>query len=236
MSSTARSYKYYDFIMAAYAVVLVCSNLIGPGKLAYVNLFGFQLEYGVGNLFFPFSYIFGDVLTEVYGYARSRRVIWMGFAACAFAAVMCYFVVNVPYLPVDAYQKELQASLEYVFGNAARIVLASLAGVWAGEFTNSFVMAKMKIWTRGKALWTRTIGSTIVGQTVDSFVFYPLAFLGIWKTGDMLTAIILAILFKTVWEAILTPLTYYMVRKLKTIEQEDYYDLQTDFTPFSLQK
>ncbi|MCB0272151.1 MAG: queuosine precursor transporter [Bdellovibrionales bacterium] len=220
--------------MAFFAVVLVCSNLIGPGKLSYFNILGFRLEYGVGNLFFPFSYIFGDVLTEVYGYARSRRVIWVGFAACAFAAVMSFFVVHVPYLPVDDYQKELQNALELAFGNTGRIVLASLLAFWAGEFTNSFVLAKMKLWTKGKMLWSRTIGSTIVGQSVDSFIFYPLAFWGIWKTQDLLTATLLAIFFKVTWEAMLTPLTYFVVNKLKKLESEDYYDRDTDFTPFSL--
>lgn len=220
--------------MAAFAVVLVCSNLIGPGKLSYFDIFGFRLEYGVGNLFFPFSYIFGDILTEVYGYARSRRVIWMGFAACVFGAVMSFFVVRVPYLPVDNYQIELQNALELAFGNTARIVLASLIAFWAGEFSNSFVMAKMKIWTRGKMLWSRTIGSTIVGQTVDSFIFYPVAFWGIWKTDDLLTATLLAIGFKVAWEALLTPLTYFLVGRLKKAEAEDYYDLDTDFNPFSI--
>ena len=230
----SRSYKYYDFIMAAYAIILVCSNLLGPGKLSYFDIFGFRLEYGVGNIFFPFSYVFGDILTEVYGYARSRRVIWVGFVACAFAAVMSYFVVNVPYLPVDDYQRELQGALEYALGNTGRIVLASLLGIWAGEFSNSFVMAKMKVWSKGKKLWSRTIGSTIIGQSVDSFIFYPLAFWGIWGTGDLITATILAILFKVIWEAMLTPFTYFLVNRLKKAEHEDYYDNDTNFTPFSL--
>lgn len=229
-----RTYRYYDFIMASFVAVLICSNLIGPGKLSYFDIFGFRLEYGVGNLFFPFSYIFGDILTEVYGYARSRRVIWMGFAACAFSAIMAYFVVHVPFLPVDAYQSELQSALELTFGNTGRIVLASLLAFWAGEFSNSFVLAKMKIWTKGKMLWSRTIGSTLLGQTVDSFIFYPLAFYGLWKTSDLFTAILLAIVFKVTWEAILTPFTYYMVNNLKRIENEDHYDEGTDFTPFSL--
>lgn len=234
MDTSKKRYKYYDFIMAAFAVVLVCSNLIGPGKLSYFDILGFRLEYGVGNMFFPFSYIFGDILTEVYGYARTRRVIWMGFAACAFAAVMSYFVVHVPYLPVDAYQQELQGALELAFGNTGRIVLASLLAFWAGEFSNSFVLAKMKIWSKGKQLWSRTIGSTFVGQTVDSFIFYPLAFWGIWETGDLLTATVLAIGFKVVWEAIFTPLTYFVVNRLKKAEHEDFYDHDTDFNPFSV--
>jgi len=229
-----RQYTYYDFIMAAFAVVLVCSNLIGPGKLSYLNIFGFELEYGVGNIFFPFSYIFGDILTEVYGYKRTRRVIWVGFVACFFAAGMSYFVVRVPFLAVDDYQKNLQGALELVFGNTGRVVLASLLAFWSGEFVNSFVMAKMKIWTKGKQLWSRTIGSTIVGQTVDSFIFYPLAFWGLWQPEDLLTAVLLAIVFKVVWEALLTPFTYAVVGHLKKIEHEDYYDNDTDFNPFSL--
>lgn len=231
-----KSYKYYDFIMASFVAVLICSNLIGPGKLSYLSIFGFTFEYGVGNFFFPISYIFGDILTEVYGYARSRRVIWMGFAGATFAAVMAHFVVSVPFVAGDAYQEELQSALELAFGNTGRVVLASLIAFWAGEFSNSFVMAKMKIWTKGKLLWTRTIGSTMVGQTIDSFIFYPLAFYAIWPTKELLTATILAIVFKVTWEALLTPVTYWVVFKLKKIENEDYYDHDTNFTPFSIEK
>lgn len=230
-----REYKYYDLIMAAFVTVLVCSNLIGPGKLSYINLFGWKLEYGAGNMFFPFSYIFGDVLTEVYGYARSRKVIWAGFAGAAFAAVMSYVIVHIPSTLSDDYQKSLQTSLELVFGSTIRIVLASLTAFWCGEFVNSFVLAKMKLWTKGKHLWSRTIGSTMLGQITDSFIFYPIAFYGLWPTEHLLEATILAVIFKVSWEAILTPVTYLIVNWLKKIESEDYYDRATDFNPFKLQ-
>ncbi|MCB1197204.1 MAG: queuosine precursor transporter [Deltaproteobacteria bacterium] len=232
---SVKNYKYYDLVMAAFAVVLVCSNLIGPGKLSYFSIFGYQFEYGVGNLFFPFSYVFGDILTEVYGYKRTRKVIWVGFSACAFSAVMSFFVVKTPSIPVDTYQTNLQSALEMVFGNTARVILASLLAFWMGEFANSYVMAKMKIWTKGKLLWSRTIGSTFVGQTVDSFIFYPLAFWGLWETSSLLSAVVLAIVFKVMIEILLTPITYVMVNKLKEYEREDYYDYDTNFTPFSLE-
>lgn len=221
--------------MASFVAVLICSNLIGPGKLSYVNLFGYQLEYGTGNLFFPFSYIFGDILTEVYGYAKSRRVIWVGFATSAFAACMSYVVVHIPSTMIDSYQSQLQPALELVFGSTFRIVIASLIAFWSGEFVNSFILAKLKILTKGKHLWTRTIGSTVVGQFVDSFIFYPVAFYGIWPNDALLKATILGMLFKVSWEVLLTPATYMIVNKLKRAENEDYYDRGTNFTPFTLQ-
>ena len=229
-----RTYKYYDFFMAAFVAVLICSNLIGPGKLSYINLFGYKLEYGSGNMFFPFSYIFGDVLTEVYGYAKSRRVIWAGFAASIFSALMAYVVVNIPSTLSDDYQIQLQSALSLVFGSTGRIVIASLTAFLCGEFVNSYVLAKLKILTKGKALWLRTIGSTVFGQTVDSFIFYPLAFYGTWATGSLFKATLLAIAFKVIWEALLTPLTYVIVNFIKKAEDEDYYDRNTDFTPFSI--
>lgn len=229
-----RQYKYYDLVMASFVTVLLCSNLIGPAKLSSVNLFGWKLEYGTGNLFFPFSYIFGDILTEVYGYARSRRVIWAGFGASAFAAVMSYVVVHIPSTMGDDYQVQLQHGLEFVLGSTTRIVIASLVAFFCGEFVNSFVLAKMKIFTQGKHLWTRTIGSTVVGQFVDSFIFYPVAFYGIWSNHDLIKATLLGMAFKISWEILLTPATYAIVAKLKRAENEDYYDRTTNFTPFSL--
>ena len=231
---TQKNFKYYDLIMAAFVTVLICSNLIGPGKLSYINLFGWKLEYGTGNIFFPFSYIFGDILTEVYGYAKSRRVIWAGFGASAFAAVMAYAVIRIPSTGSDDYQSQLQPALELVFGSTSRIVIASLAAFWCGEFINSFVLAKMKILTNGKYLWSRTIGSTIFGQFVDSFIFYPIAFYGTWPIDKLIKATILGMLFKISWEVLLTPVTYIIVNKLKSSENEDYYDRDTNFTPFSL--
>lgn len=228
--AAARSYKYYDLVMAAFVTVLLCSNLIGPGKVCVL----FGLSFGAGNLFFPISYIFGDVLTEVYGYARTRKVIWVGFAALAFAGIMGLAVVRMPPDPAEPFNGQIQPALELVFGNTWRIVIASMLAYWAGDFTNSYVMAKMKLLTRGRWLWTRTISSTMVGQAVDSTIFYPLAFLGILAPGTILKVIAFNCLFKVSVEALLTPVTYAVVRLLKKAENEDYYDWHTDFNPFSL--
>jgi uncharacterized integral membrane protein (TIGR00697 family) len=228
---SARHYKYYDLIMAAFVAVLLCSNLIGPGKVCLVA----GVAYGAGNLFFPISYIFGDILTEVYGYARSRRVIWAGFGAMLFAALMGLVVIRMPPDPAEAFNEKMQPALEVMFGNTWRIVIASMLGYWAGDFSNSYVLAKMKLLTRGRFLWTRTIGSTIVGEAVDSLIFYPLAFLGVWTTATIPKVILFNCLFKISVEVVFTPLTYLIVNWLKRVEQEDYFDYQTDFTPFSLQ-
>ena len=234
MSRPVRTYRYYDFVMVAFVVVLVCSNLIGPAKIAQVDapLLG-PLTFGAGVLFFPISYVFGDVLTEVYGYARSRRVIWAGFAGLAFASFMAWVVVVLPPAPFwknqDAY--------EVAFGSAWRVALASMLAYFCGEFVNSFVLAKMKILTEGKWLWTRTIGSTIFGEGVDSLLFYPLAFYG---TGiipnEALPKVMLAqFVAKVGVEVVFTPVTYAVVGFLKRAEAEDYYDRHTRFTPFSLE-
>jgi uncharacterized integral membrane protein (TIGR00697 family) len=228
-----RQYKYYDFVMVAFVVVLVCSNLIGPAKIAQLDLpvVG-ALTFGAGVLFFPISYVFGDVLTEVYGYARSRRVIWAGFAGLAFASMMAWVVVALPPAP---FWKN-QAAYEIAFGSAWRIAAASMIAYFCGEFVNSFVLAKMKILTSGRWLWTRTIGSTIFGEGVDSLIFYPLAFYG---TGiipdDKLPLVMLAqFVAKVGVEVVFTPVTYAVVGALKRAEHEDYYDRDTRFTPFSL--
>ena len=190
-----RPYRYFSFIMAAFVTVLLCSNMIGPGKSCAFNLginivpefkdggliFTSLLVFGAGNLFFPISYIFGDILTEVYGYARSRKVIWAGFAAMAFYVIMSQIVIRLPQNPGEPYNKIIQPAIETVFGNSWRIVGASMLAFWVGDFVNSFVMAKMKVASGGKHLWMRTIGSTIVGQGVDSFLFYPIAFAGLWR-------------------------------------------------------
>ncbi|HEX6265760.1 MAG TPA: queuosine precursor transporter [Burkholderiales bacterium] len=224
-----RTYKYYDFVMAAFVTVLICSNLIGPAKI--VQLDGWP-AFGAGVLFFPISYIFGDILTEVYGYARARRVIWAGFAGLAFASLMATVVVALPPAPFW----ENQQAYEIAFGVAPRIAAASMFAYFCGEFVNSFVLAKMKILTAGKWLWTRTIGSTVVGEAVDSALFYPLAF---YNSGiipnDKLPAIMLAqFVLKVLIEALFTPVTYAVVRFLKRVEREDYYDRDTNFTPFTL--
>jgi len=222
-----RSYRYYDLVMAAFVTVLLCANLIGAAKVAQVAGFTF----GAGVLFFPISYVFGDVLTEVYGYARARKVVWAGFAGLAFASFMSWAVLAFPPAPGWPHQ----AAYETVFGATPRIVLASLVGYFCGEFCNSYVLAKMKIVTSGRLLWTRTIGSTIVGEAVDSAVFYPLAFLGAWETDLVLRVMAANYLLKVLWEVVMTPFTYRVVNFLKRVESEDYYDRTTNFTPFSLQ-
>ena len=158
-----RVYRYYDLIMAGFVCVLLCANLVGVSKVAQVELFGKEIRFGAGNLFFPLSYLFGDVLTEVYGYARSRKVVWAGFGALAFASLMSFVVVHLP--PARGW--EGQAVIAAAFGSTWRIAMASLVGYFCGEFANSVTMAKMKVLTEGKLLWTRTIGSTIVVKTVD---------------------------------------------------------------------
>ncbi|XOV80294.1 MAG: queuosine precursor transporter [Aestuariibacter sp.] len=222
----AQRYRYYDFVMVAFVTVLLCSNLIGPAKITEVN----GIIFGAGVMFFPFSYIFGDVLTEVYGYQRARRVVWAGFAALGFAAFMSWAIISLP--PAQSWPH--QASLEIMFGATWRIVLASLIGFWTGELVNSYVMAKMKIWTQGKKLYTRTIGSTLVGQAVDSMLFYSIAFLGIWTTEQVLLVMFSNYTLKVLWEILMTPITYKMVSFLKTQEGVDVYDIETDFTPFSV--
>jgi uncharacterized integral membrane protein (TIGR00697 family) len=220
--------------MAAFVTVLLCSNLIGTGKSCELHLFGAALVFGAGNVFFPISYIFGDILTEVYGYARSRRVIWAGFGALAFAAVMSAVVIALPLNAKEPSGLLLQPCLERVFGSTFRIVAASMCAFWAGDFANSFVLAKLKILTKGRYLWTRFIGSTAVGQAVDSVVFYPLAFAGVWTTDTLVRVIAFNWFFKVAVEVLLTPLTYVVVKKLKASEGVDHYDVGTNFTPFSL--
>ena len=228
-----REYRYFNYVMVAFVTVLICSNLIGPAKIAQVELplWG-TLAFGAGVLFFPISYVFGDILTEVYGYARARKVIWSGFAALGFASIMASMVVALPPAPFWTHQ----AAYEVAFGSTWRIVLASMVAYFCGEFVNSMVLAKMKILTQGRHLWSRTIGSTIVGEAVDSALFYPLAFYG---TGiipdDKLPVIMLAqFTLKVGVEVAFTPVTYLIVNWLKRAENEDYYDRQTNFNPFKL--
>jgi uncharacterized integral membrane protein (TIGR00697 family) len=191
------------------------------------------VPFGAGVIFFPISYIFGDVLTEVYGYGRDRRVVWAGFGALAFASFMAWVVVSLPPAKSD-FMASYQGQLEGVFGNAWRISAGSMIAFWAGSFSNSYVLAKMKIWTAGKWLWTRTIGSTLVGELVDSSLFYFIAFYGIWATSDIVKVAIAQYVLKSAWEAIMTPVTYRVVAFLKKAENEDFYDRNTDFSPFRL--
>ncbi|QBB69292.1 VUT family protein [Pseudolysobacter antarcticus] len=226
-----REFRYYDLILGAFVAVLLCANLIGPAKIAEVHLplLG-DFKFGAGVLFFPISYFFGDVLTEVYGYARARRVIWSGLAALAFASIMSAVVVALP--PAAGWKD--QAAYSTIFGQTPRIVLASIMAFFAGEFVNSFVMAKLKVATSGRFLWMRAIGSTMCGEGVDSLVFYPAAFLGVWSTDLVITVMLTNYVAKVLWEVLATPLTYRLVKALKRAENVDHYDRDTRFTPFTL--
>jgi uncharacterized integral membrane protein (TIGR00697 family) len=226
MTAHRQTYRYYDLVLAGFVTVYLCSNLIGPAKA--VEVAGFT--FGAGVLFFPISYIFGDILTEVYGYARARRVIWAGFGAMAFASLMATVVVALP--PAKGWP--FQEAYQTVFGQTPRIVAASLVAFWAGEFVNSYVLAKMKVWMEGKRLWMRTIGSTICGEGVDSLLFYPLAFLGVWEGALLVTVMTTNYVLKVLVEVVMTPVTYRVVAWLKRVESEDYYDRKTDFNPFTL--
>jgi uncharacterized integral membrane protein (TIGR00697 family) len=229
-----KQYRYYDFVMAAFVTVLLCSNFIGAAKQAVVTLpLTGEVTFGAGVLFFPISYIFGDILTEVYGYGRDRRVVWAGFGALVFASVMAWVVIRLP--PAGSeFMKTYQGHLEGVFGNSWRIALGSMIAFWCGSFSNSYVLAKMKVWMGGRRLWMRTIGSTLVGELVDSSLFYFIAFYGIWATGDVFKIALAQYVLKTGWEVVMTPVTYRVVGFLKRAEQEDYYDRNTDFSPFTL--
>lgn len=224
--SETRSYRYYDLILGAFVCVLLCANLIGVSKVTTVA----GLTFGAGNLFFPLSYLAGDILTEVYGYKRARRVVWAGFGALAFASFMSFVVVNLP--PAAGWQG--QEVIEKAFGSTWRIALASLIGYSCGEFTNSFTLAKLKLATQGKHLWSRTIGSTVVGEAVDTIIFYPLAFYGTWPNELLFSVMLANYAIKVGWEVLATPLTYVVVGALKRAEHEDAFDRDTNFTPFSL--
>ena len=225
-------FRYFPYVMAAFVAILLLSNVIGASKPSYVTLpGGTQWAFGAGVLFFPVSYVIGDVLTEVYGYANARRVIWTGFAALLFMAFMAAVVVALP----AAEGWPGQSAYEFVFGNSWRIVLASMAAFWAGEFANSFVLAKLKVMTGGRFLWMRTIGSTVVGQGLDSLIFYPLAFYGLagWPVEQLWQIVFSQWLIKTAWEALLTPVTYLVVGFLKRREGVEVFDTATDFSPFA---
>jgi queuosine precursor transporter len=220
-------FRYFDFVMAAFVAILLLSNVIGAAKLA--TLWGYT--FGAGILFFPLGYVIGDVLTEVYGYARARRCIWAGFAALIFMAFMSWVVVSLP--PAEGWTN--QPAYDAVFGQVPRIVFASVVAFWAGEFVNSIVLAKLKVITQGRYLWTRTISSTLFGQGVDSLLFYPLAFWGAsgWTNDAVLTVMVTNWALKVLWEIVLTPVTYAVVGFLKRAEGVDVFDESTDFTPFS---
>jgi queuosine precursor transporter len=226
-----RRFRYFDLVMAAFVTILLLSNLIGASKPSYITLpNGVEWSFGAGVLFFPISYIIGDVLTEVYGYAHARRVIWTGCAALVFMAFMAAVVVALP----PAKDWPGQGAYQFVFGNSWRIVAASMLAFWAGEFANSFVLAKMKLWTGGKHLWSRTIGSTVIGQGLDSLIFYPLAFYGLagWPIEQLWQVVLSQWVIKTLWEVLLTPFTYAVVGFLKRREGVEVFDTDTDFSPF----
>jgi uncharacterized integral membrane protein (TIGR00697 family) len=228
-----RRFRYFDFVMAAFVTILLLSNILGAGKVATVPLPGIgDWPFGAGILFFPVAYVLGDVLTEVYGFERARRCIWAGFVALLFMAFMSWVVVALP----PAADWGGQAAYEQVFGQVPRIVFASMIAFWAGEFANSVVLARMKVWTEGRHLWSRTIGSTVVGQGVDSLIFYPLAFWGAagWTTDLVLKVMVTQWVLKVAWEVLLTPVTYAVVGWLKRREGFDVYDEQTRFTPFGI--
>jgi uncharacterized integral membrane protein (TIGR00697 family) len=229
--------------MAAFVAVLLCSNLIGVQKVSSISLpFYGDYIYGAGVLFFPISYLFGDILTEVYGYARSRKVIWAGFGALIFASLMSFVVTYLP-LPAGVPPEQMQGNLEkqraieMIFGQTPRIVAASLTAFWLGEFVNSFVLAKIKLWMAGRLLFVRTIASTVVGELFDSLLFYPIAFYAApgWTNEQLVSVMIGNYFIKVMWEVAATPFTYLIVGFLKRAENEDYFDKNTDFNPFSLE-
>ncbi len=233
-----RQYKYYDFITALFVAVLLISNIASAAKIIDwgVSIFGLPLAFDAGTLLFPISYIFGDILTEVYGYKKSRRVIWAGFAS---AALMSFTLWIVGLMPGEATWQEYagQEAYDVILGGVATggIIIASLVAYFAGEFSNSIVLAKMKVATEGRWLWTRTIGSTLVGQGIDTVAFVLIATLfGVFPPEIALSLIVANYIFKVTIEVVLTPVTYAVVRYLKRAEQEDYYDRETDFNPFSL--
>ncbi len=227
-SFSPRNYRYLDIISVVFVVVLLISNITAIKPIGAPSWWPLNMDGG--NILFPISYIFGDILVEVYGYARSRRVIWLGFAVNAVAALVFSFVVALP--PAQGW--DLQTAFAQVLGQTPRIVIASLCAFLCGEFTNSLVMAKMKILTRGRWLWTRTIGSTVAGELVDSMLFTLIGFAGIWPADLVIKVIAGNYLFKVAYEVLATPLTYAIVGFLKRAEQEDFYDRGTNFNPFRL--
>ncbi len=231
-----KQYRFFDLIMAVFVTVLVVSNIASSAKIVDwgFSLFGVRMAFDAGTLMFPIAYIFGDILTEVYGYKQSRRVIWTGFACLAFSAVI-FWIVRL--MPGEATWQGYAGDAAYnaILGGMSTggIVLASLAGYWTGEFTNSFILAKMKVLTNGRWLWTRTIGSTIFGELVDTMMFVVIASaFGVFPWSLFLTLTLTNYLFKCGVEALMTPVTYMIVNTLKRAESEDYYDRNTNFNPF----
>lgn len=234
-----RAYRYFDLVMALFVVVLLISNIASSAKIIDwgISFVGLRLAFDAGTLLFPLSYIFGDVLTEVYGYKRSRRVIWAGFAGLGLT-VAVFWLISI--MPGEATWQEYagQAAFNAILGgvSSGRIALASLLAYFCGEFSNAIILAKLKVKTKGRFLWVRTIGSTLVGQIVDTVSFIAMASLfGVFPWNLFGTLVLSNYIFKVFIEIVMTPFTYWVVNRLKTSEQEDYYDLHTDFNPFKTQ-
>jgi queuosine precursor transporter len=228
--------RWLPSITAAFCTVLVISNVTAIKPLTLPGLPFITMDGG--NLLFPISYIFGDILVEVYGYAQSRRIIWLGFILNIFAAAVFSLVALLPPAPgwenFYAPAVPMQDAFASILLQTPRVVLGSLAAFWCGSFLNAYVMAKLKIWTRGRHLWLRTIGSTLAGQAVDSALFTTLAFAGVWSWDLVLQVSLWNFILKTGYEALATPLTYVIVRRLKRAESSDPYDTRTRFSPFRL--
>ena len=233
-----RTYRYYDLILALFVSVLLISNIASSAKIVdwgvTLPVLRLPLAFDGGTLLFPISYIFGDVLTEVYGYARGRRVIWVGFAMAILMAATLWLVGR---LPGEAnWQAQTgQTAYNAILGGVTSggIIVASLVAYFAGEFSNSYVLARMKVRMRGRRLWVRTIGSTLVGEGVDSLLFVIVACaFGVFPWSAAVSIIVANYIFKVGIEVLFTPITYRIVAFLKRAEREDYYDVDTDFNPF----
>ncbi len=231
-----KSYRYFDIIFGVFIAVLLISNIASSAKIVDFGfgIFGIPMAFDAGTILFPIGYVFGDILTEVYGYQRSRRVIWTGFFSLILAALAFLVISRLPgestwqgYAGDAAYQSILGGM------SSGGIVFASLAGFWLGEFSNSFILAKMKVWMNGRRLWARTIGSTLVGEMMDTVIFVIVASaFGVFPWSLFLTLTLTNYLFKVAVEVLMTPITYWIVHALKRAENEDYYDRDTNFNPF----
>lgn len=238
MTTAARSFKYLDALTTAFVVILLVSNLIAQ-KIVMIGPFTatmFGKDFSVGPLvtsgamiLFPITYIFGDVFTEVYGFAASRRAIWLGFFGTALLYAVGALIIALPASP----EWKNQQAFDTVFGIIPRILAASLAAFWAGEFANSYTMARLKLWTNGRKLWTRTIGSTVVGQAVDTTLVIVLTFAGTYSAGTLLKIICTGYFLKVAYEVIATPVTYLVINWLKRAEKADAFDRNENFNPFS---
>jgi uncharacterized integral membrane protein (TIGR00697 family) len=234
-----KSYRFFDIILGIFIAALLISNIASSAKIVDLgfSIFNIPMAFDAGTILFPVGYVFGDILTEVYGYQRSRRVIWTGFFSLALAALVFWIISHLPgevtwqgYAGDSAYQAILGGM------SSGGIVLASLAGFWLGEFSNSFILAKMKVLTNGRWLWSRTIGSTLVGEMMDTVMFVVVASaFGVFPWSLFLTLTIANYLFKVAVEVLMTPVTYWVVTALKRAENEDYYDRDTNFNPFVIQ-